>query len=283
MIKALILLSLIVLLGVVTSWFVAGQLIAPLPSQTDYSSYSIPVDEFTIPSHSGIRLSGWHVVADSKKGVVVLLHGIRSSKTSMLARAKLLYEAGYSSVLVDLRAHGESEGDRITVGYLERYDALAAIKYAKENHPGEPVGLIGVSLGGASALLGSPLDVNALILESVFPDIANAVHNRVATRLGPFSWIPAEILLMQLQPRLGVSISELRPIDKIAEIGCPVFIISGKSDLNTTVEETMLLFSTAREPKDLWLIDEAAHIDLLDKAPEEYASRVINFFDLHMQ
>ncbi len=269
--------------GLLLSWFVAGKLIAPMPSKTEISTSKLPISAFTITSQDDVSLSGWHVLSSEAKGVVVLVHGIRASKSNMIDRAELLYNAGYSTVMIDLRAHGESGGERITVGHLEQHDVRAAVGFAKAKHPGEPVGLIGVSLGGASAVLASPLDIDAAVLESVFSDIRLAVHNRVAARLGPLSWVPAEILLFQLKPRLGVPVSELRPIDNISQMACPVFIISGKADANTTAAEAEALFSKAPQPKKLWLIDYLGHDDIYAALPVEYAYRVVAFLNSNMR
>ena len=106
------------------------------------------------------------------------------------------------------------------------------MKYAHEQHPAEPIGVIAVSLGEAAALMASPLDIDALVFKCLFSNIANAVSNRTATRLGN----PAELLLVQLQPRLGISRDTLRPLDRIGSVDCPAFLMSGAKDRHRTVE-----------------------------------------------
>jgi len=280
--KIIIALSFLIISGLIFSLVAAGLLLAPNQKKIEMPTIGIPIYNFSLQSESGSDLAGWHVKSNKNKGVIVLLHGIRASRLDMLKRAKMLHEEGYSSVLIDFQAHGESSGENITIGFLEKFDALAAIKYAKEKHPNEPVGLIGVSLGGAAVLLASPLDVDVVILESVFPDLATAVHNRIRMRLGSFSWLPAEILLAQIKPRLGFDVSEVSPIDKIGELKSPVFIISGKKDLHTTEKETRELFSKANEPKKLWLVEDAAHVDLFNHALEEYRKKIVKFLNENM-
>jgi uncharacterized protein len=269
----------VVLAGLVISWFVAGALIAPAPGIVGEPPSDLPVTAFAVESDSGATIQGWHVQAENSRGVVVLLHGIRGSRVGMLTRARFLYELGYSSVLIDLQAHGESRGEYITAGHLEQHDARAAVEYARREHPNEPIGLIGVSLGGAAALLASPLNIDAMVVESVYTDIGDAIHNRVAARLGALADIPSALLRMQLSPRLGISPSQLRPIDHIADVGCPVFIVSGMEDLHTTKSDTEALFERAIEPKELWLMQGAAHVDLLEYSTEDYEQRIADFFN----
>ena len=273
----------LLVVGVITSWLVAGWLVAPQSRLIGDPPTDLPVTSISLVSDSGSTIAGWHIPSGNLKGVVVLLHPIRGSRLSMLERARLLHGAGYSIVMIDLQAHGESPGKPITFGYLEKHDARAAVEFARQNHPNEPIAIVGVSLGGASALLASPLGIDALVLESVYPSITAAVHNRVAARLGPFSAIPAELLLIQLEYRLGISPAQLRPIDHLPNVDCPVFMISGTEDRHTTATETKVMFSVALQPKELMLVDGAAHADLYRVSPVEYRTRVLRFLDQHMR
>jgi uncharacterized protein len=269
--------------GLFGSWVVGGALVSPCPCVIEEPPAGLPAEPISLVSESGGTIAGWYVPAEPSQGVVVLLHPIRGSRLFMLDRARLLHSAGYSLVMIDFQAHGESPGANVTIGYLEKFDARAAVDFARRTHPNEPIGVVGVSLGGASALLALPLDIDALVLESVYPNIRNAVFNRVAERLGPLAALPAQLLLVQLKPRLGISAEELRPSDHLAEIGCPVFFLSGTEDRHTTVLETRQMFSAAAEPKELWLVDGAAHEDLYQAAPQEYQSRILGFLNRHMR
>ena len=268
--------------GLIASWFVAGALVAASPRHVGKPPGDLNAVAFTIASDSGSTISGWHTTPADCDGVVVLLHGIRGSRLSMLERARLLHAEGFATVMIDLQAHGESPGDAITVGHLEKHDVRAAVEFARRKHPTQPIGVIGVSLGGAAAVLASPLDIDALVIESVYPDVDTAIHNRVAARLGLLSSLPSELLLVQLQPRLGVSRSELRPIDHIRNIDCPVLVTSGTADLHTTALETQAIFDAARDPKEWWLVDGAAHVDLFRSEQAKYQDRIVGFLKRHL-
>ena len=269
--------------GFVVSWIVAGRLVMPNPGVVGDPPGELNAASFTVKSDSGSLISGWHTQPKQYAGVIVLLHGIRGSRLSMLERARMLHRAGYATVMIDLQAHGESPGEAITVGYLEQHDVRAAVEFARRQHPNQPIGVVGVSLGGAAVLLASPLDIDALVLESVYPDIHNAIQNRVAARLGPLASIPTWLLVFQLQSRLGIAPAELRPIDHLPDIGCPVCIASGTADLHTTESETRTLFAAAREPKQLWLVDGAAHEDLLRADALQYQEQVVGFLNRHLR
>ena len=176
----------------------------------------------TIPSTSGAILRGWLIVGRPRGGAVVLMHGIHSNRLSMVRRARLLNAAGFSVLLFDFQAHGESTGARITFGQLEAEDARSSVAFVRARLPNERIGAIGASLGGAAALLGPhPLPVDALVLESVYTNIAPAITNRLRAVLGPSLGrilAPALEYLFELllPPVLGVNANDLRPIDHVA-------------------------------------------------------------------
>jgi fermentation-respiration switch protein FrsA (DUF1100 family) len=183
-------------------------------------------------------------------------------------------------LLVDLQATGESPGEAITFGWRERHDVAAAVAFIRQQLPDRKVAALGTSLGGAAALLASPpLAVDALVVEAVYPEIEAAVRNRLEIRLGLPGRSLAPLLLWQLPARLGVRSSDLRPIDHIASVSCPVLVIGGAVDRHTTPAETRALYSAAREPKELWIVPAAGHVDLHRFAPRKYEQRVLAFFD----
>lgn len=121
------------------------------------------------------------------------------------------------------------------------------------------------------------------MLESVYPTLSEAVHNRVAMRLGSLHYVLAPALLVQLKARLGVWPSQLRPMDHIADVNCPVLVAAGELDRHTTLAETERLFNAAREPKRLVVFEGAAHVDLLQHQPDRYRNEVVGFLNTHLR
>ncbi len=112
------------------------------------------------------------VPTQNRSGAVLLLPGIRANRLSMVDRARFLSRAGYSVLLIDFQATGETKGDHITFGWKESRDVLAAVNFIRQIDPTARVAIVGSSLGGVAALLATPpLKVDALILEEVYPTI----------------------------------------------------------------------------------------------------------------
>lgn len=232
----------------------------------------------------GGHIAGWLVKGAPGRGAVLLMHGVRGNRSDMLARARFLARDGYTVLLIDLPSHGESSGDRITFGAHEKDGANAALAYLEHEFPAERIGVIGVSLGAAALVLAHPHPAPAaVVLESMYPTIDEAVANRLKMRLGAVGGSLAPLLVQQVPLRTGVSPAALRPVDEIGALPSPVFLISGAADLHTPADETRRIFAAIRGPKQLWLIDGAAHVDLHEYAQEEYERRVGGFLAEHLR
>jgi esterase/lipase len=248
---------------------------------------SLDAQNVEFQSHSGSLIHGWLAMGRPGAGAVLLLHGMGGNRKAMLSRARFLHREGFTVLAPDFQAHGESPGKHITFGELESFDAHAALAFLREHTPGERIGVIGVSMGGAASLVGpSPLDVDALVLESVYPTFKDAVSDRLHVWLGPLGFLGSAVtpaLIRLVAPEIGVHPKVLRPIDDIAKVDEPVFVIAGTADEYTTIAETRALYAHATAPKELWEVVGAAHEDLHDFAPAEYERRVGDFLIEHLR
>lgn len=239
------------------------------------------------PSRSGSTIHGWLAKGRPGAGAVLLLHGMGGNRTAMLGRARFLHQKGFTVLAPDFQAHGESPGRHITFGELESLDARAALAFLRENAPGERIGIIGVSMGGAASLVGpTPVDADALVLESVYPTFRDAVADRIHVWLGPLGFLGSAVtpaLIRIVAPRIGVDPKQLRPIDAIAKVDEPLLVIAGTEDQYTKIAETRALFARATAPKELWVVPGAAHEDLHLFAPAEYERRVGQFLIEHLR
>ncbi len=202
----------------------------------------------------------------------------------MLSRAEFLHRLGYSVLLMDFQAHGESAGNKITFGHLESLDVEAALRFLNVQFPGERIGVIGTSMGAAAIVLAQHRpQVQAIILESMYPTIDQATQDRLRLYLGRVGVLLAPLLTEQLRLRLGIEPATLRPIERIADLQAPVFIISGTLDAHTTIEEAQTLYAAAVEPKQFWAVEGAGHVDLHHFAEAEYESRVSDFLATYLR
>jgi len=266
------------------AWIAGGQLTAAAPATVGDPPTDLNVRPVQFPSQSGATIHGWFIPGQKGAGAVVLMHGVRANRLSMVDRARFLSHAGYSILLFDFQAHGESDGRQITMGYLESRDAEAAVEFLKANAPQENIGVIGVSMGGAATLLASPpLPVKAMVLELVYPTIEEAIGDRLALRMGAWASHLTPLVSLQLRPRLGVTAAALRPIDQVDKIDAAKLFIAGAEDKHTTLAESQKMFAAANNPKEFWIVNGAGHVDVHKVAKEEYEQRVLTFFARYLR
>lgn len=265
------------------TWALGGELSAAVPHSIGAPPPSLRAQDVRFASDSGSLIHGWFAPGIPGRGAVLLLHGVRADRRDMLSRAELLHRLGFAVLLIDFQAHGESPGKRITFGYLESRDVTAALTELQARVHGERLAVIGVSLGAAAFVLSDrrPM-VDAVVLESMYPTIEQAVSDRLRLYLGAAGSMLTPLLTLQFQPRLGITTEQLRPIDRIASIDAPVLIIHGTLDRHTSIEEARAVFTAAREPKLFWAVDGAAHVNLHLYAKAEYERRVTAFLNTYL-
>ncbi len=236
-------------------------------------------------SSDGLKLRGWYI--PSKNGAaVIFVHGLGDNRPSLLEEAGLLTAHGYGALLFDLRNHGQSEGDRTTFGLYELEDVKAAVEFIRVQPGVDPdrIGLLGRSMGGATVLLAAAQmpDVAAVIAECAY----TSIEENLATGVGGLTGLPVyftPLLLFFSQREAGIDIRAVRPVDVIAQISPrPVLIIHGERDELIPVQNAHRLYEAAGEPKQLYLLPNAAHGGYLQAAPDEYPRRILAFLDQYL-
>jgi alpha-beta hydrolase superfamily lysophospholipase len=270
-------------LGLAASWIFGSVFSAPCNHPVPLPK-DLAVEQVTFPSQSGATIHGWLVVPTTYRAVVILQHGVHADKSTLVERAQFLSQSGYAVLLFDFQSHGESIGKKITFGYLESRDSQAAVAFVKKRFPGKPIGVDGVSLGAAAeALADPPLDVQAMVFESMFPTIVDATKDRIEMRLGPIGRCLSPLLTAQIALRAGCSADDLRPIVNVAKITAPKLFLAGTADLDTKFTEAQEIYSNAATPKIFVPFKGARHEDLLKFEPEQYKKTVLEFFATNLK
>jgi uncharacterized protein len=276
-------LVLIPIFPLIAIWFVGWLLVHPAERNIGLPPDDLPARSVVIRDASGIPIFGWFVPGAEHQGAVLLLHGVRADRRSMVDRAKFLHAAGYAVLLIDFQASGASPGRAITFGYREADDVKASLHYLHQRLPGERIGIIAASMGGAATILAEPdIDADAVVLEQVYPTIQHALEDRLTIYLGPMGRWLAPVMLATLHAHIGVYPQQLRPIDHIGHLRMPKLLIIGDRDRHTTIAESYAMFRAADDPKELWVVHGAEHVDLCHYADAAYKARVLDFLNVHL-
>lgn len=225
---------------------------------TEYGSLNPADVSFT--SADGNKLSGWYFKVTNPKAVVIVVHGLSDTtggKADMIGHVKYLNDAGYSAFLIDLRGFGESEFRPISFATQEWKDAEAAY-YTVKKYPenaGKPVGFLGHSMGGATAIIasGRAHAGDFIIADVPFASAPKFLRKQTSAHGLPFMY-PFVTLAARLQ--LGSEYSEVSAEQYISQAKVPLLVIGAKRDQAVDPQDAEDLYNAATTTtKKLWMAD----------------------------
>jgi pimeloyl-ACP methyl ester carboxylesterase len=244
-----------------------------------------------IVTGDGIRIAGWYIPAADGAGpdapTVVLVHGFKANKSGVLKYGAGLHEA-FNLVVYDARNTGRSTGTQTTSGVLEQRDLRAVIDWLERTKGPTEIGVLGNSLGAATALAEARSDprVDALALDSMHTRIRYQMEARVDAEY--VSWVGTTwAIVTGIQLRTGVDVTTIDAEDTIEAYGSrPLLLIHGTADTEDLPERTQAFFDEAVAdgiPAELYWCPDSGH-----KAPagmpaevcrDEFAAWTRDFFD----
>lgn len=292
LIATLTLLGVVVLLAVgllLFTYQLARRLLRPERHAMALSPTDVGVEmrEVRIPGPRG-ALAGWYLPA--RNGcTLICCHGINDNSGQWMTQIARLHErSGYGALLFDFAGHGRSEGNQVTYGIRERHDVTAAIEYLRERGDVdmERVAIMGNSLGAITAVMSAAEhpDLRAVVIESGFSDL----YHDIARVFSRYTGLPAfpfvHLVIFWGQRISGVRLAEVRPAHIIGAIAPrPVLIISDLRDtLADEPHDGEYLYQAAGEPKELWQVAEATHVNAFGVEPEAWLDHVCGFLDTHL-
>jgi len=244
----------------------------------------------SIQSHDGLQLVGEFFEGDGNtEATVLLVHGYRSNRRSEYAAiAKFLLEAGYNILMVDDRAHGESEGKYVGFGCLDREDCYRWLQYLDKRFEGkQKLFLHGVSMGASTVLMASsmnlPSTVKGIIGDCGFTvpmeEFLHVANKRVQGLKNSFL-LKAFMYLVSLTSKViaGYGFNDCSAKACVAKTKIPVFIIHGDQDDFVPTYMGKEIYEACNAPKELWLAEGAAHAESYYVQREEYERRVLEFY-----
>jgi alpha-beta hydrolase superfamily lysophospholipase len=256
-------------------------------------TYGLRGESVSLTSSDGIPLKAWWIPAEASKrrGVVILLHGMDGLDAStLLGHARFLHDAGYAAVALDMRAHGRSGGQRIGSSVEEPRDVMAALDWLRQQPQlgGVPVVLLGISMGGATALrtAAARADVAAVISVSSFCSV-----NQSLQEVFDHSDMPkTAVAIMMPFIRLALATlyrvwpGRLSTLDDIGRIPPrPILIMHGTGDDQISVDNAYRLSQAAGNRVQLWIVKGAGHGiykgEVTSAENSAYRDRILTFLD----
>jgi hypothetical protein len=246
----------------------------------------------TLITKDGLRVAAYEVWAPDPKAVIIFASGIHNpSVTAFFGHARMLLDEGYASILLEMRAHGESQGDTIALGYHEHLDTRAVVDYIKGDarYDGVSIVVYGLSMGGATAInaTGQIPEIAALISLSAFSSWDQLFVDNMGVG-GPLASAQRFFVRLYTTHKYGTESQHITPERQIANLGeRPALLIHSRQDSQVPHSHLERLAAVAPTHVETWTREGDLHLIVqsglfLEPAQDiEYAARIIGFLEQH--
>jgi len=249
------------------------------------------LQKVSIQATDGVELYGWYVHPNHANGAtVILLHGITDNREGVAGFAPMFLNQGYSVLMPDSRAHGESGGAIATYGIRERYDVQRWSEWLKQSS-NNCVYLFGESMGAAISLQATEVtpELCAVAVESPFSTFREIAYDRMAehTPFGTWFWRAAagrpviESALAYARIRYHIDLTQADPEAAMEHSNVPSLLIAGTSDHNIPMRHSAELMRISGSHASLWIVSGADHGGAVTVAGPEFERRILEWFRQH--
>ena len=224
-------------------------------------------EDLHVMSYDGKLLHAIYLPKKDAKGTILLFHGYKSCWQIDFGLVLPYYydTLGYSLLLVDQRAHGQSQGKYLTFGVRERHDVATWAAYAAMHFgPAHPLILDGLSMGAATVLMASELELPASVrgiiadcgFSSPYAIMKSVLHWRCPWLVsGPM------LALTGVFTRLfgGFGLREVSATEAVAHTKLPILFIHGTGDRFVPCSMSQAAYDACTGEKRLILVEGAGH------------------------
>jgi len=237
----------------------------------DPKNIGINYELLEYPSLNGKKLIAIRFETKSHpKGTIVHFHGNFGNVSNHFMESEYLVNYGFDVIVFDYQGFGGSQGNPSPAITIE--DGLATVRFALKNGRSPHVALLGQSMGAAVATVVAAEEpaVEGVVLEAGFTSY-RAIMRHVLRR-SAWTWIVYPFYPLLIGHRYD-------PDRFIARISPrPILFIHGDADRLVPYRMSQTLYDKAGEPKEIWIVPGAGHLECRRKASAVYEKRIADFF-----
>ena len=242
-----------------------------------------PHEDVWIASNDGLKLHGVYFPGEKTNKAVICFHGYTSQCMSdFIGLSEYYLKHGFRMLLVDERAHGQSEGEYIGFGCKDRFDAVKWIQWLiKEAGEDVQILLHGISMGGATVLMTSGLPLPSQV-KGIISDCAFTSPKEVFTHvLNTMYHLPAFPMIQVAdavnKSKAGYGLDECNAAREVRKAKVPILMIHGEKDTFVPCEMCERIYVNCASPKKKLIIKGAAHAERYYKDTKAYEAAMDSF------
>ena len=254
--------------------------------------FGLSAERLSLTTEDGLNVVAYEVYVEDPHAVIIYLSGIHNpSVTAFLGHARMLRDQGYAAILLEMRAHGESEGGVIALGFEEYLDVQAVVDYIQSNsrYEATPIVVHGLSMGGAVAInaIGQISEIDGLISMSAYSAWAEVFVDNMGLP-EPFASLQRPFVSLYTSLKYGVGNRHITPRNQIRNLGDrPAFIIHSREDSQVPFANFVRIVAEAPYDVETWVREGDLHfivqpgLFLTPEEDTEYAMQILGFLNRH--
>ncbi len=255
-----------------------------LSESTEYWLETLTSEQAEIQSDDGLSLKA-EILGNPENthSWVIIVHGYGWEHTKMYDYVGMYAERGYQILMPDLRGCGESEGDYVGMGWLDRKDMVKWVDFLCERDSEAEIVLHGVSMGGATVVMTAgedlPDNVKAIVDDCGYTSVWDIFSDELSYlyHLPDFPFMYTADVISQI--RAGYGFKEASALEQIKKTKVPVLFIHGTADSFVHPEMGYTLYDACPTEKELYTTEGVGHARSLYFDPVTYAEKVFQFLD----
>lgn len=256
-----------------------------LSAEIDQWMEEVTPEKLEITSDDGLKLVADFYPQESNPDhrYAILVHGYTGNRGNMKGFGVRYAGRGYELLMPDLRAHGESEGGYIGMGWPDRRDILRWIDVIIDRDPEAKIVLHGVSMGGATVMMTSgeelPSNVIAIVEDCGYTSVWDIFSDEVKYifHIPTFPVLDTASIISGF--RAGYNFKEASAVKQVAKAQVPIFFTHGSEDNFVHTEMIYEVYEACPTDKEIYVAEGAGHGQALYIDPEKYFGLIFAFLE----
>lgn len=257
-----------------------------IEQQKEQWTAAVKREDVQILSADGLKLKGDLFLGEEESHKWLLaIHGYGGKRQDMQNVGSFYGQKGYHVLTPDMRAHGESEGTYVGMGWLDREDVLLWIQYIVERDPEAQIILHGISMGGATVMMTAgealPEQVKGIVEDCGY----TSVWDIFSDELSYLFHLPAFPILYAAdgvaRVRAGYGFGEASSVEQLKRCQVPMLFIHGSEDNFVRTDMIYEVYDACPTEKEMLIIEGAGHGDAYRMDPDLYFDTVFDFIEEH--
>ena len=229
-----------------------------------------------------LKLAGEFFDFGSKRAVIIIAGRMESLLYSYFF-AEPLREAGCSVLVIDNRAHGNSDGKVSSLGYREYRDILEWSGMLHDDFGIEKITLFGICIGASTALFTAvakecPDYIDSLIVEGMYVNFYESFKNHMRVDRPERREFPmTQGVMFHIWAISGANVVTDGPLKRIDRLTKPILFLHSKEDEFSLPEKAEMMYNKCKAEKKIVWFDRGAHSRIRINNVEKYDGAVEEF------